>query len=235
MRPHLVCRCFLWLVGPDECWGRVKCICNICDCGGHRCPVHDRHIARATKFQGMSEAQAEYVRKEAVQPARAVKRQERHVQGGKFYSDTEARAQYVEHVVVPPAKREAIPYRPSAIKFQGQSENHAQYTEKEARAERATVTRAQDNLRVRVCGGVIVCTSLMDSRVLIPCLGQVGQGRFDAVTTNANDFRGEMAPRSMPYKPANAVVAGGKFYGTTENHAKFVEFPVSHTAACVAL
>ena len=127
----------------------MKCICNICDCGGHRCPVHDRNIARATKFQGVSEAQAEYVRKEAVQPARAIKRQERHVQGGKFYSDTEARAQYVEHVVVPPAKREAIPYRPSAIKFQGQSENHAQYTEKEARAERVKVMRAQDNLRVR--------------------------------------------------------------------------------------
>jgi len=132
----------------DACWGAVKCICNICECGNHRCPIHDTRAPKATRFEGVTEAQAEYVKKRAAVVQRAV-RQERRVESGKFYGDTEAATAFTEYQVQAPAQREPAKYVPSGLKFHGVTENHAQYTEKEARATRAVATHATDNLTVR--------------------------------------------------------------------------------------
>ena len=136
----------------------MKCICHICECGQHRCPVHDVS-PRPTKFEGVTEAQAEYVRKQAAR-AQRVKHVDRKLESGQFYGETEANAAFKEYKVVPPAQREPEKWKPSGLKFHGTSENHAQFTDKEA--QRAVVTRAADNLRVRGscccgCDGVLVC------------------------------------------------------------------------------
>ena len=114
---------------------------------------------RPTKFEGVTEAQAEYVRKQAAR-AQRVKHVDRKLESGQFYGETEANAAFKEYKVVPPAQREPEKWKPSGLKFHGTSENHAQFTDKEA--QRAVVTRAADNLRVRGgcccgCDGVLVC------------------------------------------------------------------------------
>lgn len=55
--------CVLCVCSDPNCHGMLKCICHICNCGQHKCPVHDRR--KVQRFKGMSEAQAEYTRKEA--------------------------------------------------------------------------------------------------------------------------------------------------------------------------
>ena len=156
-------------------------------------------MAKKTKFAGVSEAQAEYVKKEAARAAK-IKRREHRVEGGKFYGESEAQKAYVQHQLQPRKAREREKYVPNPAKFQAQSEARAQFTDKEA--QRAEVHRMEDNLRVN------------------------SRAKFYDHTTAHDDFRGQAGTPVKAYKPDNKPLQTGKFEGLTEAQKQYVKFEV---------
>ena len=171
-------------------------------------PQRQTHVTGA-KFEAHTTAQDDFV-KHAVQP-RQPKKVVRagRVTGGKFRGETEYASGFKEYQVVPPAKREAVKYKPSGIKFQGVTENHAQYTDKEV--DRPQVHKAEDNIRVD------------------------RGAKFNDHTTNHDDFQAYRVERQRPIRPkSGGRVTGGKFQGQTEAQMAFVEHAVQAKGAVSA-
>lgn len=177
-----------------NCHGTLKCICAICNCGQHHCPMHP--AKRRVAFAGESEAQAEFGAK-PIPPRRQRAKEVYVASGAAFEGVTEASARFVQHKVPPRFQRKPEAYVPNKAAFQGETEATAQYQAKEsARVEKVTMA---DNLHV-------------------------AGGRFGGVSTAAADYkpaRNYQRPKS--YRPADKRVTGGAFHGTTESQAQFVQ------------
>ena len=152
------------------------------------------------KFDAHTTAQGDFVKHpvQKRQPVKVVRAG--RVNGGKFYGETEANAAFKEYQVVPPAQREPEKWKPSGLKFHGTSENHAQFTDKEA--QRAVATRMQDNLRV-------------DSRA-----------KFNEHTTARDDFQRYRVERQRPIRPKSRERATGKFQGVTEAQKAYIAYEI---------
>ncbi|CAL8068275.1 unnamed protein product [Calicophoron daubneyi] len=112
--------------------GKNKCICQICNCGRHKCPHHPRKPS-VTKPCGISEYANKFTAYD-VKPVTSCKPPPKAVHSdGPLSSETTTRVDYVQHPInMTSSCKKASIYEPSTVAFDGTSTYTKEYTAKQA-------------------------------------------------------------------------------------------------------